>query len=312
MNPLHITSGNMPLQLDVRHYETVVAIVELGTMTAAAEHLSMTQSALSHRLAEAERRLGTALFERSAQRRLRPTRAGIVVHQAAARALDDLERLEATLRADRGGVYATVRLSVGSYDCYHWYPSLVSAAGKQLPDIGLELVAGDDSPGVALASGSVDLVIAPGTPDGALQLHDLFRDELVLIVSPGHRLAKNEWIAPEDLAAETYLTYNLTPNPGFEYERFVRPADVYPRVVTVVQQTNAITELVAAGLGVSILSRWALAPAIEAGRVVPLRCGREGLSLDWNVAMRVGDDDTSPVGRVASMLRDHFASAASR
>ena len=47
-----------PLRLDLRHYETVVAIVDSDTMTAAAERLALTQSALSHRLADAERRLG--------------------------------------------------------------------------------------------------------------------------------------------------------------------------------------------------------------------------------------------------------------
>ena len=53
----------MPLLLDLRHYETVLAIVELETMTAAAKELSTSQSALSHRLAEAERRLETSLFD---------------------------------------------------------------------------------------------------------------------------------------------------------------------------------------------------------------------------------------------------------
>jgi DNA-binding transcriptional LysR family regulator len=90
----------MVLQLELRHYETVLAIVELGTMTAAAKALSTSQSALSHRLAEAERRLGTTLFERGPQRRLKPTRAGVVIHQAASRALADLERSEALLLSE--------------------------------------------------------------------------------------------------------------------------------------------------------------------------------------------------------------------
>ncbi len=301
----------MPLQLELRHYETIVAIVDLGTMTAAARYLSTTQSALSHRLAEAEKRLGTTLFERGSQRRLKPTRAGLVIHQTASRALADLERCEATLLTERRGVLSTVRLAVGSYDCYHWYPSFLHAAQLRHPDIELELVAGDDSPGTALARGVVDLVVAPGTPDGQLALHPLFEDELVLIVAPSHSLATQEWIEPSDLSSETYLTYNLSPNPGFEYERFVRPADIYPRIVTVVQQTSAITELVAAGLGVSILSRWALEPAIAAGRVVPLRCGAAGLPLTWHAALRVADDDgnsDSAVRRIQDLLGEHLAS----
>ncbi len=298
----------MPLQLELRHYETIVAIVDLGTMTAAAQYLSTTQPALSHRLAEAERRLGTTLFERGSQRRLKPTRAGLVIHQTASRALADLERSERTLLAERPGVLSTVRIAVGSYDCYHWYPPFVHAAQEQNPDVGLELVAGNDSPAAALSRGTVDLVVAPGSPDAPLALRPLFEDELVLIVAPTHPLAGREWIEPKDLSTETYLTYNLSPNPGFEYERFVRPADVYPQIVTVVQQTSAITELVAAGLGVSILSRWALGPAIDAGRVVPIRCGDGGLPLAWHAALRVADGDNSAARRIADQLGEHLTS----
>ena len=298
----------MPLQLELRHYETIVSIVDLGTMTAAARYLSTTQSALSHRLAEAERRLGTTLFERGSQRRLKPTRACLVIHQTASRALADLGRCESTVLAERRGVRSTVRIAVGSYDCYQWYPAFLHAAQVDHPDIELELVPGDDSPGAALALGTVDLVVAPGTPDGHLALRPLFEDELVLIVAPDHPLAAKGWIEPKELSSETYLTYNLSPTPGFEYERFVRPAEVFPRIVTVVQQTSAITELVAAGLGVSILSRWALEPAIAAGRVVPIQCGEAGLPLTWHAAMRLADDGESAARKITDLLGQHLTS----
>ncbi len=115
----------MPLQLDLRHYETIVAIVEHGTMTAAARDLHSTQSTLSHRLAEAERRLGVRLFDRGRSRRLTPTRAGLATHQAASRALDELGRNERVLLSDRSEITSLVRIGVGSYDCFHWYPAVL-------------------------------------------------------------------------------------------------------------------------------------------------------------------------------------------
>ncbi len=292
----------MALRLDVRHYETVVAIVEHETMTAAARHLATSQSALSHRLAEAERRLGVRLFERGPQRRLKPTRAGVIVHQSAGRALPDLERSEALLLADDACVAAVVRIGVGSYDCFHWFPGLLAATAERHPDVELQLVSVGDTPGSALAAGTADLVIAPGVPRGTVVTRDLVEDELVCVVAPDHRLRRREWITPADLTDETYLTYNPAPVPGFEFDRFVRPAETYPRVVTVVPQTSAIVEMVAAGAGVSILSRWALAPAIDGGRVVPLRCGPEGLPLRWVAVLRAGEPDGSPPQRIADVL----------
>ncbi|MEM9564858.1 MAG: LysR family transcriptional regulator [Actinomycetota bacterium] len=292
----------MTLQLELRHYETIVAIVEHGTMTAAARELNSTQSTLSHRLAEAERRLGVRLFDRGRRRRLTPTRAGLATHQAASRALDALTRNEQVLLAEQPEVTSVVRIAVGSYDCFHWYPSFLARSRGRDPDVELQLVAGGDTPGDALAALDVDLVIAPGSPSGAVDLRPAFDDELVLVVAPDHPLADREAVEPGDLLGEIYLTYNPTPTPGFEYDRFIRSGDEYPRVVTVVPQTAAITELVAAGAGVSILSRWALTSAIDAGRIVPVRCGGDGLRLGWSVVMRVAEPPGSPARRVGDHL----------
>ncbi len=297
----------MALILDLRHYETVVSIVELGTMTAAAKQLSTTQSALSHRLAEAERRLGVRLFDRGPGRKLKPTRAGLVVHQTASRALADLERSEALLLAEDHRVIAIVRIGVGSYDCFHWYPGFLATARSAHPDIDVELVIAGDSPGSALAEGAADLVIAPGEPEGNVMSRHLFDDELVALVHPEHRLCGKPWLTPRHLANEFYLTYNSSPVPGFEYDRFIRPGETYPRIVTVVPQTSAITEMVAAGAGVSILSRWALTPAIENRRVVPIRCGPDGLSLPWVAVLRADEPEGSPATRIAELLATTLA-----
>lgn len=292
----------MALQLDLRHYETVLAIVDLGTMTAAARELHITQSALSHRLAEAEERLGVKLFDRGRQRRLTPTRAGLVIHQSAGRALAELTRTEQLLLADRRGVTSVVRIAVGNYDCYHWFPPFLAASSHKDPDIELDLVVDVDAAGEALASGVVDLVLAPGEPQGAVDLTPLLLDELVLVTSPDHPLAGRDHVEVSDLVDQTYLTYSPTPTPGFEYDRFIRPGEHYPSVVRVIPQTSAIVELVAAGAGVSILSRWALSPSIEAGRIAAIRCGPAGLPLTWNAVIRRAEPADSPVRRVAGHL----------
>lgn len=299
------------LRLDLRHYETIVAIVDFATMTEAAAHLSTTQSALSHRLAEAERRLGTALFERGHHRRLSPTRDGLALHQVASRVLEELSRTEAHIVSSRPAATRTLRIAVGGYDCYHWFPGFVQQVRTTIPEVDLDLVVVGDSPGSALASRAVDIVIAPGRIDGDVELRPLFEDELVLVMHPGHRLAPAKFVEANDLHDETYLTYNARPTPGFEYDRFIRPASNYPLLVRVVRQTSAITELVAAGAGVSILSRWALKPALISGRIRAASCGEGGLGLTWHGATR-RDDHTSAtvVDELASFMSDAGSFAA--
>ncbi|MEP4652383.1 MAG: LysR substrate-binding domain-containing protein, partial [Ilumatobacter sp.] len=76
--------------------------------------------------------------------------------------------------------------------------------------------------------------------------------------------------------------------------------------VTVVEQTNAIAELVAADAGVSILSRWALSPMIDAGRIVEVRCGEGGLPLEWNALVRPNEKEGSPTRLIADELARHL------
>lgn len=300
-----VSRMSTPLRLDLRHYETVVAIVDCGSMTDAARRQSITQSAMSHRLAEAERRIGVTLFERGADRRLTPTTHGVAVHQSATRALDELRRLEDALIAAPAGVTATVRIGVGGYEAFHWYPRFLTDVRTTHPHLDLDLLAVGDNPGAALAARTVDLVLAPGEPNGDHRLVPAFDDELVFVCAPDHPLASAPVIEPEALGGETYLTYNALPSPGFEYDRFVRLSSHAPRIVRVVRQTSAIVELVAAGVGVSILSRWATEPAVRDGRLVAIRCGAGALPIAWHTAHRRGDTNAAAV---AEQLGEHLRS----
>lgn len=294
-------------RLELHHFATVQAIVDAGSLTAAAERLSITQSAVSHRLAEAERRIGHPLFERRPARGLQPTPAGLRLYQSAARALPDLLRAERDVVRAAGSPQAVVRLGVGSYDCYHWLPPYHHHLVETFPDVLLELVVVGESPGARLLDGDVDVVLAPGRPSGPVVSRPLFTDELVLLTHPDHEMARQAWIEPEALADQTYFTYNRSPSPGFEYDRFLRPSGVATRTVLVIEDTGAIVEMVAAGLGVSILSRWATAPSIADGKVAAVPCGAAGLDLEWGALLRDGTADDAPEARVADDLATWLA-----
>lgn len=295
----------MALRLELRHWQTLAAIVDTGSIKGAADRLATTQSALSHRLAEAERRLGGALFDRG-RRQLRPTPAGTAMYQVASRVLAELARAESDFQRMAGQVSEVVRVGVAAYNCYHWFPRFLACAFDDAPQLQVELVAmATQQPVRSLLDGVADVVIAPleQVRPGATAV-PLFADELVLLTHPEHHLAGRHWIEPQALRDETYLTYSRTPEPGFEYERFIRPSGVFPRVVTYVELTGAIAELVAAGFGVSILSRWAMEPVIAQGRLAAVRCGEQGLALQWGALLRAAEREGSPARWVADLLHE--------
>lgn len=297
----------VPVQLEIHHYESIIAVIDTGSMKDAASQLLTSQSALSHRIAEAERRLGGELFDRRPGQAVRPTAAARMLYQTAVAVLPELQRAEQNFVATGGSSHKVIRIGVAIYDAYHWFEPLRAAIRNAGLDVTVDLASVGDYPLARLADGSVDIVLAPGmNPGPAFERHAI-DDELVLIASPHHPLAARESIVAEDLLDVTYLTQSESAWPGFEYDRFIRPAGVRPRLVTVVEQTSSIVEMVAAGLGVSILSRWALRSPIEHDRVVTVRCG-DGLPLQWATLIRSSDVD-GPADQVAGLLTDALRSA---
>src|SRR5436190_13530518 len=109
------------MRLELRDLRLVSAIADLGNLTRAAQHLHLTQSALSHQLADLERRVGAPLFER-AGRQMISTRVGQHLCAGAKPTLDQLRLLEANVVDVANGREAELRIATECYTCYHWLP----------------------------------------------------------------------------------------------------------------------------------------------------------------------------------------------
>ena len=90
------------------------------------------------------------------------------------------------------------------------------------------------------------------------------------------------FVRPEDLDGETLLTYSPKEE-STVYLRYLVPAGVAP-VVQQVQLTEALIELVKAGLGVAALARWAVDPAVRSGAVRAIPFTRQGYKRTWSAA----------------------------
>ena len=285
---MYLTSINrLFMKLEIRHWQMLKALSELGNVAQAADALGISQSALSHRIAEAERRMGGKFFIKEG-RRLKLTPAGNLITQAALQFLPALERAETDFELNAGEQNQIVRIGVASYSCYHWLPEFIQFVSLKAPKIKLRLVASaTQNPITSLQHSSVDIVIAPGylaTP-GIIPT-PLFQDELVLVTPFNHPISHKSFIEAQDLSQEQYYTYSQNVMPGFEYERFIRPSGVIPQEVEVVEMTDAIIELISAGLGMSILSKWAVDAALQTQRVSSTQLGEQGLDLEWSALIR--------------------------
>ncbi|MDP6706041.1 MAG: LysR family transcriptional regulator [Alphaproteobacteria bacterium] len=290
--------------LDIRHLSMLTAIAETDSVTLAAGRLGITQSALTHRIREAERRLQTALFTRVG-RRLIMTPAAEHLHAAAVRVIDELSRAEDEVRTMSESDRRLVRLGQGTYSRFHWLPEFLRFFGDRAPDLEVDLVArATHYPLTALLEGAVDVALVYGAKQATSQFQwfHLIRDPLVAVMAPDHALADRPFIGAEDLVEERYITYSVTPEPGFEWEAVMRPANLFPRRVSRVQLPEAIIDLVRAGFGVSILSAWAVEPEVNDGTLVARPVTEKGLTLDWWAVMRRGEGDDAPARRLVDSL----------
>jgi LysR family transcriptional regulator, regulator for metE and metH len=274
-----------PVPLDVRHLRLVVAIVDEGGLTRAGERLNLTQSALSHQLKQIEDSLGVQLFTRT-KRQLVPTPAGEELIERARRILSDITDLETDLRERGSGQRGKLRLATHCYTCYEWLPPLLKRFYRAHPNVDVEIVADATSdPITALRNGLIDVaIISTENDDADLETVDLFRDELLLLVPPGHRLEHKAHVTAKDFQDEHLLAYS-PPADNFFYRAYLARSPQPPNI-TVIRLTEAILSMVRAGLGVTVAAQWAVADELRSGRLVGIRIGADGFHREWRAVMR--------------------------
>ena len=271
--------------LEVRHLSLIDAIAQAGSVTAAARRLNLTQSALSHQLLDLEARAGLQFFVRLGRRMLL-TPAGERVLASAHRVLDDLNRAEGDLRAMASGHAGVLRLCTECNTGYHWLPPLLRDFHARFPNVDVHIkVEATNRPLDALLEGEIDLaVMTSHVTDPRVAGSPIFQDELMAVVPPAHAFVRRAYVEPADFASEHLLLHRTDRKTSYTFSRILAPAGVEPARVSEVPLTEAILELVKAGIGVGILAGWAIEPARRSGAVVAVRIGRDGVRRTWTAA----------------------------
>lgn len=294
------------IRLQFSHYRTILAIRTHGSVSAAAISMNLTQPALSHQVAEAERRLGRKLFARTG-RKLSLTAAGEFLADTAETILKDANLVETTLlNRDESEPMEVLRIGTYAYSCYRWLPKILKKLQENKPKLHFEFVVDTSkTPIRSVIDGDVELGISAGTPRSkSLDLFPLFVDELVAICPAGHPLAVHEYLEAIDFLADPFITYSVVAETGFEQELLWRPAGCRPSKYIRAGLTEAVIEMVRAGLGLSILSRWAVEPYLATGELVCLPLTDSGLFLQWNAVIARGKEKSESLQTTCVMIQN--------
>ena len=282
----------MRMDLEVRHLQLIAAVADVGSLTRAGDRLHLTQSALSHQLRDIEARLGAPLFLRVGKR-LVLTPAGERLLASARDILERLERAEHDIREmsrDRAGL---LRITTECYTCYHWLPPLLLHYRRTFPRVEVRIDV------------KIDLaVVSSPVADRRLATRAVFEDELVVVASRRHRFAQQTHVKLADMRDETLFVYPPKEESSV-LQNTLLPGGAAPARVEEVLLTEAIVELVKAGLGVAVLARWAVQPVVDAGAVVARPLTARGLHREWRVAMPKDLARADYVVEFAALLEQH-------
>lgn len=279
-------------KIERQHLAIVRAVEEYGSLTAAADHLHLSQSALSHAVRKLEDQLGVALWHREG-RRLRLTQAGRYLLGEANRLLPQFERAETRLAQYAEGERGTLRIGMECHPCYQWLLTVVGPYLAAWPDVDVDVRQKFQFGGLqALFDHEIDVLVTPDPlPRPGLKFTAVFDYEQVLVVARDHPLATRDWLRPADLANEVLITYPVEMGRLDIFNRFLQPAGVFPRRHKHTETTDIMLQMVASGRGVAALPRWLVAEYEASLPVVAVTLGKAG--IDKQIWLGVRDAEAS-------------------
>ncbi|WP_019512726.1 LysR family transcriptional regulator [Mycolicibacterium neoaurum] len=262
--------------LDPRRLLLLVDVVRAGSLTAAANRLSYTTSAISQQIAKLEAEAGQPLLERHA-RGVRLTEAGAALARRAERIETQLQAARSELDEIAGLRSGTVRLGTFPTVGSSLLPQVVKLYKARHPAVKLTVRSSRFAALRAmLDNGEVELSLlwdyewAPVT-DRELVVRELLVDPPTLVVSVNHRLAHREYLDMAELADEQWITREDHHPVGAALEKACQNAGFTPTVAFAANDYQEAQAMVAVDLGVSMAPRLALSNLREDVKVIPLR-----------------------------------------
>ncbi len=243
--------------MELRHLRYFVAVAEELHFGRAAEVLGIAQPPLSQQIKALEQEIGVELLLRT-KRSVRLSAAGEIFLAESRKILSQADHaVNAAQRAARGEIGKLV-IGFVSSAVYGRVPSIFSTMRARFPDVSLVLQDLSSEEQVeAMKAHRLDVgLIRPPVPAAEpLEVRVIWREPVVVALPQNHRLAGRKSIALSELAGESFLQVPRRYGPGF-YDLLMRTcamAGFSPKIVQEARSAPTIVNLVAGGMGISII-----------------------------------------------------------
>ncbi|EOZ9305838.1 DNA-binding transcriptional regulator YeiE [Citrobacter freundii] len=271
------------MHITLRQLEVFAEVLKSGSTTQASVMLALSQSAVSAALTDLEGQLGVQLFDRVGKR-LVVNEHGRLLYPRALALLEQTTEIEQLFREDNGAIRVYASSTIGNYIL----PAMIARYRHDFPDLPLELSVGNSQDVInAVLDFRVDIGLIEGPCHSTEIISEPWlEDELVVFAAPSSPLTKGP-VTLEQLAASPWILRERGSGTR-ELVDYLLLSHL-PRFQMAMELGNseAIKHAVRHGLGISCLSRRAIAEQLQAGTLseVPVPLPRLVRTL-WRVQHR--------------------------
>lgn len=252
-----------------------ITVANTKNFSKAAKVLNLTQPAISFQIQTLEQYYQTMLFDR-VNRHVKLTESGELLLEYALSMNDLQAELERKMQQLTGQVKGNLTIGASRTVGEYIMPYIVSAFKKEYPDVDIALeIYNTRQVENNIMNNTIDVgLVESDISNKKLFYQDFLDDELVLIVSSNHRWASEETISLLELKDEPFIIREAGSGSRLVFEQALLDSDFDIENLNIIMEIGNITAIktiVASGLGVSVVSKWAAEDMVNSGEICILR-----------------------------------------
>lgn len=257
------------LRVQTRNLETLLHVVRLGGVSAAARHLNLTQPTVSRRIDELERELGRPLFRREG-RRIVPTALARQLLTNAERVLAEVDSMRDFARG-RLPLRRAIRIGVVEFVALTWFERVLTRLRESHPHLVVDLQVNVAASLVdGLTRRQLDIILLPGpVPVAGVVKHDIGAIEMRWIATPA-LMRSRDFLTPHDLAEMPVMLASRGSASHQIAMRWFEAEGVAPARLSLCNNLSVVGALVRKGLGVAPLPVELHVEDLSAGDLIAL------------------------------------------
>ncbi|MHB8171392.1 MAG: selenium metabolism-associated LysR family transcriptional regulator [Thermincolia bacterium] len=261
--------------MNIKQLESFILVAEKKNFTRAAKQLFMTQPAISFQIKSLEEQLGIQLFERL-DKAVGLTDAGRMILPEAKKIQASYEKIRDSISELKGLKRGHLIIGASTIPGEYLMPHIIGKFKNLHPQIDVVLHIASTSKVVEMLLNREIHLGTIGAPvkNQSIISSPLTEDQLILITSPQHPLASKESVAAEELTQHSFIMREKGSGTRMIIENRLQKKGIAPeslRLAMELGSTRAIITAVEAGLGISLVSRWAADEALKLGLLKEIR-----------------------------------------